>query len=352
MKFIIYFLFCYITWFSGYAQHIEKKESSQQASPLFQDEKPLKIHLTYSKEHIITYANDSSYIKSELSYEQEDGTMASIETEVRARGNYRRSNCYYLPLWIKINKEASQGSIFQDDKKLKLVLPCLNSSKSNDDVLKEFLAYKIFELISPYHFDTKLLSIQLKEEKKGKNIDHGLMGIFIQDDKKTASINQGNLIKRHVHPNNQDPLSSARNAMFQYLIGNTDYSIAYQHNEKLFFIDDKIVPVPYDFDMSGLVNASYAVVSAINNKPLPISKVTDRLYRGFDRDDEIIEQIRNEFLSYENDIYTLMDRYKSYFKYPKEFMECKNYIESFYKIIKDDKKFENRILKKVRTKMD
>ncbi len=352
MKFFIYFLFCYITWFSGYTQHIEKKGNSQQASPLFKDEKPLKIHLTYSKEHIFSYANDSSYIKSDLSYQKEDGMMASIETEVRARGNYRRSNCYYLPLWIKINKEASQGSIFQDDKKLKLVLPCLNSSRSNDDVLKEFLAYKIYELISPYHFDTKLLSIQLTEEKKGKNIDHDLMGIFIQDDKKTASIHQGNLIKRHIHPNNQDPLSSARNAMFQYMIGNTDYSIAYQHNEKLFFIDDKIVPIPYDFDMSGLVNASYAVVSAINNKPLPISKVTDRLYRGFDRDDEIIQEVRNEFLNHEIDIYNLMDQYKSYFKYPKEFTECKSYVESFYKIIKDDKKFENKILKTQRTKMD
>ena len=112
------------------------------------------------------------------------------------------------------------------------------------------------------------------------------------------------------------------------------------------------MPIPYDFDMSGLVNASYAVVSAINNKPLPITKVTDRLYRGFDRDDEIIEEIRNEFLSYENDIYTLMDRYKSYFKYPKEFTECKSYVESFYKIIKDDKKFKNRILKNQRTKLD
>jgi hypothetical protein len=228
----------------------------------------------------------------------------------------------------------------------------LNSSRSNDDVLKELLAYKIYELISPYHFDTKLLSIQLTEEKKNKKIDHDLIGIFIQDNKKIASINQGKLLKRHIHPNNQDPMSSARNAMFQYMIGNTDYSIAYQHNEKLFYIDDKIVPIPYDFDMSGLVNTSYAVVSAINNKPLPITKVTDRLYRGFDRDDEILEQIRNEFLFYEKDIYALMDQYKSYFKYPKEFTECKSYVQSFYEIIKDDKKFENRILKKERTKLD
>ena len=171
------------------------------------------------------------------------------------------------------------------------------------------------------------------------------MGIFIQDDKKTASVNDGNLIKRHIHPNNQDPMSSARNAMFQYMIGNTDYSITYQHNEKLFYIDDKIVPIPYDFDMSGMVNASYAVVSAINNKPLPITKVTDRLYRGFDRDDEILQNVRNEFINHEQDIYLLMDRYQSYFRYPREFTECKSYIQSFYKIIKDDKKFENRILK-------
>jgi len=352
MRFIIYFLFCCITWFSGYTQHPDKKENSDEVSPLFKDEKLLKIYLNYSKEDILSYTNDSTYLKSNLSYQKEDGSIKSIETEIRARGNYRRSNCYYVPLRLKINKEASQGTIFEEDKKLKVVLPCLNSSRSNDDVLKELLAYKIYELISPYHFDTKLLSIQLTEEKKNKKIDHDLIGIFIQDNKKIASINQGKLLKRHIHPNNQDPMSSARNAMFQYMIGNTDYSIAYQHNEKLFYIDDKIVPIPYDFDMSGLVNTSYAVVSAINNKPLPITKVTDRLYRGFDRDDEILEQIRNEFLFYEKDIYALMDQYKSYFKYPKEFTECKSYVQSFYEIIKDDKKFENRILKKERTKLD
>ena len=136
------------------------------------------------------------------------------------------------------------------------------------------------------------------------------------------------------------------------MIGNTDYSITYRHNEKLFYLDDKIVPIPYDFDMSGLVNARYAVVSAINNKNLPITKVTDRLYRGFDRDDKILQQIRIEFLNLEPDIYALMDRYQNYFRHPKEFKECKSYIEDFYKIIKDDKKFENRILKKERLKLD
>ena len=352
MKFIIAFLCCCATWISGYTQHIDQKENPHEVSALFEDEKLLKISLNYSKKNILTYSNDSTYIKTNLSYQKEDGSLKSIDAEIRARGNYRRLNCYYLPLRLKINEDASQGTIFEGQKKLKIVLPCLNSSKSNDDVLKEFLAYKIYELVSPYHFDTKLLSIHLIGEKKSKNPNDDLMGIFVQDDKKTASVNDGNLIKRHIHPNNQDPMSSARNAMFQYMIGNTDYSITYQHNEKLFYIDDKIVPIPYDFDMSGMVNASYAVVSAINNKPLPITKVTDRLYRGFDRDDEILQNVRNEFLIHEQDIYLLMDRYQSYFRYPREFAECKSYIQSFYKIIKDDKKFENRILKNERTKLD
>ncbi len=352
MRFIIIFLFCCMTWVSGYTQYIDQKEITHEVSPLFEGENLLKISLTYSKKNILTYSNDSTYIKTNLSYQEKDGPVKSIDAEIRARGNYRKLNCYYLPLRLKINEDVSQGTIFEGHKKLKIVMPCLNSSKSNDDVLKEFLAYKIYELLSPYHFDTKLISIQLIEERKSKKSEDDLMGIFIQDDKKTAAINHGKLIKRHIHPNNQDPMSSARNAMFQYMIGNTDYSIAYQHNEKLFYIDDKIVPIPYDFDMSGLVNASYAVVSAINNKPLPITKVTDRLYRGFDRDDEILQQVRNEFLNHEQDIYVLMDRYQSYFRYPKEFTECKSYIEGFYKIIKNDKKFENRILKNQRTKLD
>lgn len=352
MKSFLFLLLIVIGWTSAFTQHVDKNGNSHEVSPLFKEENLLKIQLTYSKNNILTYSNDSTYIKSNLKYQISDDSVKSINVELRARGNYRRANCYFLPLRLKINEEASYETIFEKDQKLKMVLPCLNSSYANDDIIKEFLAYKIFEILSPYHFETKLLRIELKEKKEKKIIDHDLFGIFIQDDDQLAAQNHGNEIKRHVHPQNQDPEHSVKNALFQFMIGNTDYSIGYRHNEKLFYIDDKIVPVPYDFDMSGLVNASYAVVSAINNKKLPITKVTDRLYRGFDRDDEILQQIRNEFLNHEQEIYSLMDHYQIYFRYPKEFKECKSYIEGFYKIIKDDKKFENRILKKERVKLD
>jgi len=352
MKLLILFCLIFTTGLSSYAQHDEQTADIHDISPLFMEEKDLKVTLNYSKKDILTFSNDSTYLESNLSYMAADASLKKLKVGLRARGNYRRLYCYYLPLWLKIDKNESKGSIFEEDKKLKVVLPCLKSSQANDHVVKEFIAYKIYEIMSPYHFDTKLIYITLAEQRDGVNKDHDLLGILIQDTKKLATAYHGNIIKRHMDPNSQDPASAVRNAIFQYMIGNTDYSIAYRHNEKLFYIDDKIVPIPYDFDMSGLVNASYAVVSAIKNKPLPISKVTTRMYRGFDREEAILQEVRKEYIAKENKVYSLVDNYQSYFKDPREFKELRNYLEGFYKIIKDDKKFQNNIIKKTRSKLD
>ena len=71
--------------------------------------------------------------------------------------------------------------------------------------------------------------------------------------------------------------------MFQFMIGNTDFSVAYQHNGKLLYAN-KNHPLPYDFDLCGLVDASYAIV----NSRLGIKSVKDRKYRGFKRDESIV----------------------------------------------------------------
>lgn len=320
-------------------------------SPLFQDNKILSMKLNYSKEEVLGKSNDSTYIKTEISYRQKNGTWKELPAYIKPRGNYRRQNCFYLPLWLKIKKSDSQGSIFQHDKKLKVVLPCLKSSTANDHVVKEYLAYQIYEILSPYYFETQLLYLHLTEHKKNKKTEHNLIGILIQDHSQLEDTFNAKQIKRHMHPNMQDPMASTRNALFQFMIGNTDYSIAYRHNEKLFFIDNKTIPIPYDFDMAGLVNTGYAVVSQIKNETLPITRVTQRMYRGFERSPEIFESVRQEFIDKEPHIFTMIDQHKSYFKNPKDFEKARDYVTSFYKILKDDKKFENRIVKMARTEL-
>ena len=86
-----------------------------------------------------------------------------------------------------------------------------------------------------------------------------LEAFMIEDIANVADRNRGKRLKRTVHPLQQDHLSSVQNDFFQFMIGNTDFSSAYQHNEKLIFVDGRqAIPIPYDFDMSGMVNAHYA----------------------------------------------------------------------------------------------
>ena len=86
-------------------------------------------------------------------------------------------------------------------------------------------------------------------------------------------------------------MTSIQNALFQFLLGNTDFSTAYQHNGKLLYVNKEIIPLPYDFDMTGWVNPSYATV----NTTLGISSVQDRIYRGFKRDQKYFDEVRNSF---------------------------------------------------------
>lgn len=331
------------------AQNPDQNLQETNTSPLFDPESKLTLSLTYTKDDLLKLTNDSTYIHSNISYALNDGDFKYMEIEIRARGNYRRANCYYVPLWIKTSKKESVGTVFSEDKKVKVVLPCAKSNDANDHIIKEYMAYKIFEIISPYFFQTKLIPIQLEELFKDKIIDHQLLGILVQDNKKLADTYHGKVLKRNIHTKNQDPISSVRNDLFQFMIGNTDYSTSYRHNEKLFFINNKIIPIPYDFDMSGLVNSSYATVSVVNNVELPITRVTQRMYRGFEREEKILEQVRQEFLDKEQKIYAIMDQNEAFFKNPKEFYEAKKFIDGFFEILKDDKKFSNKILKRGRT---
>ena len=158
---------------------------------------------------------------------------------------------------MKIKKSSSKETLFEGNKKLKLVLPCKLESDLNDNIIKEYLAYKIYEVVSPYHFKTRELDIEFEEPKGKKTKVYQLKGFLIEDDKKVAKRFDGKVFERYTHPLAMDATTSVQNTFFQYMIGNTDFSVAYQHNGKLLFVNKKIMPLPYDFDMSGSVSYTH-----------------------------------------------------------------------------------------------
>ena len=102
--------------------------------------------------------------------------------------------------------------------------------------------------------------------------------------------------------------------------------------------------------MSGLVNTNYSVVSVINGEQLPISSVEERLYRGFERDPKIIYQVRREFLDDQDKFLATIESLENAFDDPRSYKEAYEYIADFFEILADDKKFDQAIMKKLRTK--
>ena len=129
-------------------------------------------------------------------------------------------------------------------------------------------------------------------------------------------------------------------SFFNFLIGNTDFSIAHQHNGKLLFYEKKIIPIPYDFDLTGWVKPKYGL--GITNR-LGYS-FEERNYIGFKRGKNIYSKVRNHYLRLKEKIFNTVELYESEFEYKKSYNLMMDYLREFYEILEDDKLYNNLII--------
>lgn len=340
MKKLINSIISFLIFFIGFSQ---KELDSDQ---FYADQTPMEIKLNYSNKSMKKNTNDSIYVKTDLAYNYQN-EWKSIPVELRARGNFRRAKCYFPPIKMKIKKSNYKNTIFDGNKKMKLVLPCRTDDEKNDNILKEYLAYKVYELVSPYHFKTRRVNIEFTEPKGKKEKKYSLKGFLIEDDSKLEKRFGGRVVEQFVHPLAMDGAGSVQHAIFQYMIGNTDFSVAYQHNGKLLYnAEKKFIPLPYDFDMTGWVDPSYG----FGNPTLNLSSLTERQYRGFKRDTELMNEIRDQFLTKKEQIISIVNSMKSEFDNESAFDEMNKFMMSFFSIIEDDNKFNKEIVAQARTK--
>ena len=322
-------------WVSG--QRIIKSDT------LFSNQNPLKIQLNYSNKQLNLKTNDSTFIKTQLVYFDKD-KKKEIKVSLRARGNFRRRNCFFTPIKMKIKKSASAETIFNGNTSLKIVLPCKNEKDNNDNIIKELIAYKIYEIVSLYHFKTRRLQIEFNNKTQKGEKKYDLKGFLIEDDDKLAKRFDGKILKRKIHPLAIELLNSVNLSFFNYMIGNTDFSSSYQHNGKLLFYKNKIISIPYDFDLTGWVNPSYGK-GVINRLGYQTKK---RKYIGFKRDQEVFEKARNHFKASKNKIFTLVNSFKTDFDHQYEFDNMLDYLEDFYRILESDKLFNRLVVSQAR----
>lgn len=256
----------------------------------------------------------------------------TTEIQLRVRGNFRKNknHCNFPPLRLNFKKKAVAGTPLDGLDKVKLVTHCQDWEQAyNDRVILEYLAYKIYNVITPFSFNVRLAEISYVSQDNGGR-DMTRFGFLIEDDDDMAVRNGGVIVKTPLfHQDSTDADQMAILSIFQYLIGNTDWSVTAQHNIRLVEVPgkEKPMPVPYDFDWSGLVNAPYATPA----QNLRLDSVRQRRYRGYCRPVEELQSHFDLFNIHREEIEAIVNELDMMgARYNKQ---AQQYISQFYKDI-------------------
>jgi len=236
-----------------------------------------------------------------------------------------------------------EGTVFEGQNRLKLVTPCQDN---RDDyqryILDEYLAYRILNLLTPASFRVRLVEITY-EDVNGRYEARTKMAFVIESDEAMAERNRSVFLEvPQMHPVMADGDQSVLMGMFNYMIGNLDWSAVFFHNAVVMRTEDgRHLTVPYDFDFSGLVNARYATVPP--QLADRVRRVRQRLYREFCRPQLLHERVAPVFNA-QRDAITQLYQTFPYYAEPDHAEDALDFLEEFWEVIDDPRQFQRRIL--------
>ena len=215
-----------------------------------------------------------------LRFSDSDRSVDSAAVELRTRGIFRRrpSVCTFPPLRLSIGRRVARDTPFADDRRIKLVTHCRSSDQYEQYVLQEYLVYRVYALLTDLSLRTRLARITY-EDVTGREKPVTRYAMLIEDERRLAERHRMQVVTDTGTPVARlDPQQLVLMAVFQYFVGNTDWSVRALHNIILLADSAKrLYPVAYDFDWSGVIGTRYAQPDT----SLPIRTVQERLYAGY-----------------------------------------------------------------------
>lgn len=254
--------------------------------------------------------------------------ISSWDIKLKQRGRYRRKVCGFPPLKLDFDKDQLEDRQLADFDKFKLITHCIDDKViGNENVIKEHLVYELYNLISPYSYRTVLAKVtyQDSKEKRRKIVRNA---VLLEPTSELEYRINGKELEGFVNPAVEETNAVVENqvSLFQYMIGNEDWSIPMMRNLKAFRSkeDDQFILVPYDFDFSGIINTTYAVP----NSELGLVSVEERAFMGNPTSPEVFEANKNLFIAKKEALLNRIAEQKKFTSSQRYYM--KRYIESFY----------------------
>lgn len=322
--------------------------SDTPAQGLFDSHETLQVTITAPLTTLQKVRSDEDYLDGQFSYTDEVGEIRSFDLKLRARGRYRRQKktCSFPPVRLNFRKGQVEGSLLHGQDKLKLVTHCKSRESHQQYVLREYLAYRILQTLTEKSFGARLMKITyLDSENDADPVIR--YGFVIEDsDDVGARIAMNELDVKALSYSDLDAEFTNLINVYQYLIGNTDFSLIRGpnddnccHNSVPFSAGDEITSIPYDLDFSGLVNAPYA-------EPHPrfkLRSVLVRKYRGRCSNNEHLPETFAYFQAKREEIYGLVDDLADLDKRTRKHVI--GYLDSFFEDITDEKTIQRKLIK-------
>lgn len=316
--------------------------------PLFQDDSLIEVTIAAPMKALLGHRPDEEYLPGTLSYTEADGSIVEFDIGIRTRGNYRRQPrvCPFPPLRLNIKKSQAKGTLFHKQDKLKLVAHCRdNSERYQQNLIKEYLAYRILNTLTDVSYRVRLARVTYIDSEQ-KDDDRVRYAFFIEHkDRLSKRLGLPEIATSGIKVSDLQGPYSDLTSLFQYLIGNTDFSpIAGAegedccHNSTLFGNEGgPVYSIPYDFDMSGLVDAPYAEP----NPNFRIRSVTQRLYRGRCAYIDNLQTSLQLFQDNRDTIYGLIGQQDALDDSSRK--KVTKFVDRFYKVIDNPKKVHREI---------
>ena len=317
--------------------------ASAQESALFSSQEPLVVRLEAPLRAVTSDLTDREYQPARIVVAGAGGEPLSVDVRVRVRGKSRTVACEFPPLLLNFPGEQPEGSPFAGQNRLKLVTHC-RADRAHEQYLQlERRIYSALNLLTDASLRTREVKITYVDSARGREIVDR-QGFLIEDEERFAARAGFTTVSLESVPRDAyDPGALMMLDVFQYFIGNTDWS-AYEgpaeeeaccHNVVPFArADGLLVPVPYDFDATGLVGVPYAQP----DERLRIRSVRQRLYRGRCRDLAALEPVLAAFTARREALTALFSTGGGLTERSSE--RAREYIDGFYAVLADAPKAE------------
>lgn len=349
----IYLTCCVATMFLSIAPNAnaQSDDSGPVHRPLFDDDSMLTVTIEGPLKTIMRKRDESEEYPAIFRYTNADGTETTLDILLRVRGKFRakKETCNFAPLRLNFKKKLVEGTLFEGQDKIKLVTDCQSSkSRYQQILLKEYLAYKILNVLSDKSFGARLLrATYIDTDKDNKSRES--YAFFIEEKEHIGERIGLPMVKiPRTKYSALDPVQSNLVNVYEYFIANTDFSLIAGpegsdccHNTVLYQKDgEPIVNIPYDFDHAGLIDAPYAEP----NPRFKIKSVKRRVYRGRCSNNALLDSAFQHFLDNRDAISQVVTGLDGFDE--KSVKGTMSFIDDFYKDISAPKNIEKKFIKK------